>query len=113
MCQYVVVTFCGGSGGIVFMFSLGWVVDGWTCWGSLRSPATYGGYRQKMEKPENRQFYGKRQGMVEPVFSQLKCRQGLRRFRRKGLKAVRCEFALHAMAYNLSRACVRSIQQQL
>ena len=60
--------------------------------------------RQKMEDPEARQRYLKRQGMVEPVFSQLKCRQGLRRFRRKGLKAVRCEFALHAMAYNLGRA---------
>jgi hypothetical protein len=60
--------------------------------------------REKMEKPEVRQRYRKRQGMVEPVFSHLKCRQGLRRFRRKGLKAVRCEFALHAMAYNLSRA---------
>jgi hypothetical protein len=31
----------GGNGGIVFLFSLGWVVDGWTCWGSQRSPATY------------------------------------------------------------------------
>ena len=60
--------------------------------------------RQKMEEPEIRERYLKRQGMVEPVFSQLKCRQGLRRFRRSGLKAVRCEFALHAMAYNLSRA---------
>lgn len=60
--------------------------------------------RDKMEQPEARERYLKRQGMVEPVFSQLKCRQGLRRFRRKGLKAVRCEFALHAMAYNLSRA---------
>lgn len=60
--------------------------------------------RDKMEQPEVRECYLKRQGMVEPVFSQLKCRQGLRRFRRKGLKAVRCEFALHAMAYNLSRA---------
>ena len=60
--------------------------------------------RQKMEEPKTRERYLKRQGMVEPVFSQLKCRQGLRRFRRKGLKAVRCEFALHAMAYNLSRA---------
>jgi transposase len=67
--------------------------------------------RDKMENPEARERYLKRQGMVEPVFSQLKCRQGLRRFRRKGLKAVRCEFALHAMAYNLSRAialCARN-----
>ncbi len=60
--------------------------------------------RQKMKEPQAQQRYLKRQGMVEPVFSQLKCRQGLRRFRRKGLQAVRCEFALHAMAYNLSRA---------
>lgn len=62
--------------------------------------------RKKMEEPKVRQRYLRRQGMVEPVFSQLKCRQGLRRFRRKGLMAVRCEFALHAMAYNLSRAVV-------
>ena len=62
--------------------------------------------RQKMKDPLVRERYVRRQGMVEPVFSQLKDRQGLRRFRRKGLKAVRCEFALHAMAYNLSRAMV-------
>ena len=59
--------------------------------------------REKMEKPEVRQRYLKRQGMVEPVFSHLKCRQGLRRFRRKGFKAVHCEFALHAITYNPSR----------
>ena len=44
--------------------------------------------------------------MVEPVFSQLRGRQGLQRFRRNGLSAVRVEFALHAMAYNLGRAVV-------
>jgi hypothetical protein len=38
MCQYVCAIFCSG---IVFLFSLGWVVDSWTCWGSRRSPATY------------------------------------------------------------------------
>jgi len=50
-----------------------------------------------------RKRYQKRQAMVEPVFSVLKLRQGLTRFRRMGLKAVRCEFALHVMAYNMSR----------
>jgi hypothetical protein len=44
--------------------------------------------------------------MVEPVFSQLRGRQGLNRFRRKGLAGVKVEFALHAMAYNLGRALV-------
>lgn len=67
--------------------------------------------RAKMSDPRARQWYRQRQGMVEPVFSQLRGSQGLHRFRRTGLKAVRVEFALHAMAYNLSRALalVRSV----
>lgn len=60
--------------------------------------------RAKMRDPRARQWYRQRQGMVEPVFSQLRGSQGLHRFRRNGLQAVRVEFALHAMAYNLSRA---------
>jgi transposase len=59
--------------------------------------------RLKMKEPEIRQRYVQRQAMVEPVFSVLKLRQGLRRFKRRGLKGVQTEFALHAMAYNLSR----------
>ncbi len=60
--------------------------------------------RAKMTQSEVRQCYRQRKAMVEPVFSQLRGRQGLNRFRRKGLTAVCLEFALHAMAYNLSRA---------
>jgi hypothetical protein len=37
------------------------------------------------------------------VFSHLRGRQRLYRFRRRGLAGVRVEFALHAMAYNVSR----------
>ena len=62
--------------------------------------------RLKMTQPEHRQRYRQRQAMVEPVFSQLRGRQGLNRFRRKGLAGVKVEFALHAMAYNLGRALV-------
>ena len=66
--------------------------------------------RAKMAQAEVRQRYAQRQAMVEPVFSVLRHRQGLQRFRRNGLAAVRVEFALHAMAYNLSRAlaCART-----
>jgi transposase len=62
--------------------------------------------RLKMTLPEQRQRYRQRPAMVEPVFSQLRGRQGLNRFRRKGLAGVKVEFALHAMAYNLGRALV-------
>lgn len=60
--------------------------------------------RAKMQQPQARERYVKRQAMVEPVFSHLRYQQGLNRFRRKGLSGVRLEFSLHAMAYNLSRA---------
>lgn len=60
--------------------------------------------RQVMEHPQARAIFAKRKAMVEPVFSHLRGQQGLNRFRRKGLKQVKTEFALHIMAYNLSRA---------
>jgi transposase len=60
--------------------------------------------RQVMEHPQARSIFTKRKAMVEPVFSHLRGQQGLSRFRRKGLNKVKSEFALHIMAYNLSRA---------
>ena len=63
--------------------------------------------RAAMTDPERRRRYRQRQAMVEPVFSVLKQRQGLTRFRRRGLAGVRREFALHVMAYNLGRAVAR------
>lgn len=57
-----------------------------------------------MQQPQARRVFSQRKAMVEPVFSTLRCQQGLNRFRRKGLQAVKREFALHALAYNLSRA---------
>lgn len=60
--------------------------------------------RQVMQQNQVRGIFGQRKAMVEPVFSHLRGKQGLNRFRRKGMKAVTCEFALHVMAYNLSRA---------
>lgn len=60
--------------------------------------------RQVMQQRQVRGIFSQRKAMVEPVFSHLRGQQGLNRFRRSGLKAVKREFALHVMAYNLSRA---------
>ncbi|QXF33316.1 hypothetical protein CE143_09250 [Photorhabdus luminescens] len=57
-----------------------------------------------MARPESKQILSQRKSLVEPVFSALRGIQRLERFRRKGLSAVKLEFSLHAMAYNLSRA---------
>ncbi|WP_182915832.1 IS1182 family transposase [Massilia cavernae] len=60
--------------------------------------------RLVMQQPQVADIFRQRKAMVEPVFSHLLGQQGLSRFRRKGLCAVRREFALHVLAYNLSRA---------
>lgn len=60
--------------------------------------------RQVMEQSQVRGVFCQRKAMVEPVFSHLRGKQGLNRFRRSGLRAVKREFALHVLAYNLSRA---------
>ena len=62
--------------------------------------------RQVMAQPGARRAFAQRKAMVEPVFSALRERQGLNRFRRRGLRGVRLEFRLHLMAYNLGRALV-------
>ena len=62
--------------------------------------------RQVMAQPGARRAFAQRKAMVEPVFSVLRERQGLNRFRRRGLRGVRLEFRLHLMAYNLGRALV-------
>ncbi|WP_126353811.1 transposase [Mycoavidus cysteinexigens] len=56
-----------------------------------------------MQHPQARRILSQRKVMVEPVFSALR-RCGLDRFRRQGLQAVKREFALHILAYNLSKA---------
>lgn len=60
--------------------------------------------RQVLMQDRAREQYRRRQGIVEPVFAELKYRQGLNRFQRSGLKRVRVEFSLHCMAYNIKRA---------
>ncbi|MDD3329041.1 MAG: transposase, partial [Zoogloea sp.] len=53
--------------------------------------------RQVMAQPGARRAFAQRKAMVEPVFSALRERQGLNRFRRRGLRGVRLEFRLHLM----------------
>ncbi|WP_407945592.1 transposase [Paraburkholderia elongata] len=57
-----------------------------------------------MQHPQARRIFSQRKPIVEPVFSSLRSQQGLNRFRRRGLRAVKREFALHVLARNLSRA---------
>jgi Transposase DDE domain len=54
-----------------------------------------------LRQPAARREHRRRKVLVEPVFARLRGLQRLDRFRRRGLDAVRTEFALHCIAYNL------------
>ena len=69
--------------------------------------------REVMRHPQAQQDFAQRQAMVEPVFSHLRLIQGLTRFRRRGLSGVKREFALHVLAYNLSRGVAALIYSLL
>jgi hypothetical protein len=59
---------------------------------------------QVFAHPAARRRYARRSQLVEPVFAELKERQGLKRFHRRGLRGARLEFSLHCLAFNLKRA---------
>lgn len=60
--------------------------------------------REAISHPAAKKRFRYRKAMVEPPFGDLRYRQGLNRFHRKGAKKVRVEFSLHCMAYNLRLA---------
>jgi transposase len=83
------------------------------CTASATAPRKIGRYEdeelkqamaQVFEHPQARARYAHRSHIVEPVFAELKERQGLKRFHRRGLKGARLEFSLHCLAFNLKRA---------
>ncbi len=60
-----------------------------------------------------RRCYRHRREWVEPVFAELRERQGLTRFHRRGLTGVRVEHSLHVIAYNLKRTMRLEAQRGL
>lgn len=54
-----------------------------------------------MKNEEAKKIYKTRAGSVEPVFSEIKGVQGLRRFSRRGIEGAELEFSLHAICHNI------------
>lgn len=57
----------------------------------------------RLRTPEGAAAYAKRSYTVEPVFGDLKENRGYRQFRRRGLAAVRSEWALITMSHNIAK----------
>jgi hypothetical protein len=59
--------------------------------------------REKMRSEQGSAMYRRRKALVEPVFGVLKEQRNLRGFRTRSIPKVATEFALAAIAYNLTR----------
>lgn len=57
--------------------------------------------REKINTAEGRLIYGKRKCLVEPVFGQMKTRNGFSQFLLRGLEKVKLEWKIVATAHNL------------
>jgi len=57
-----------------------------------------------LTQPRARAVYAQRMPIAETVHAELRERFGLRRFHRRGLSAVRAEFGLYCIAFNLKKA---------
>ncbi|MCE5223256.1 transposase, partial [bacterium] len=59
--------------------------------------------KQKLQTPDGKLKYGRRKGMVEPVFGWIKYLKQIYQFRLRGLEAVQEEWSLIALSHNLDR----------
>lgn len=57
-----------------------------------------------LQQPGALRQWRRRSALIEPLFADLRERQRLTRFRRRGLEKVKLEFVLHCVAYNLRKA---------
>jgi len=62
--------------------------------------------KHRLKTEEGKTFYARRKSTVEPVFGIIKEGMGFRRFLWRGLEAVKGEWRLVCLAFNLKRRCV-------
>ena len=76
-----------------------------------QNPDAVGAMKHRLKTKEGQAFYAKRKSTVEPVFGIIKEVMGFRRFLLRGLEAVKGEWRLVCLAFNLKRLFV--LQQGL
>jgi len=62
--------------------------------------------KYRLKTPAGRALYGLRKQTVEPIFGIIKAVMGFRQFLLRGLGAVRGEWSLVTMAWNIRRMAV-------
>lgn len=64
--------------------------------------------RDKIDLPESRAIYGRRMGIVEPVFGNIRHNKGVTRFWHRGKAKVNLVWTLHCLVHNLGKLVVNA-----
>ena len=59
--------------------------------------------KQKIDTVEGRKVYGKRLGIVEPVFGNIRVNKGLNRFTLRGLVKVNIQWIIYCLVHNIEK----------
>ena len=78
----------------------------------IRSGPDYERMRRRLKEPDAEAAYRRRQQMIEPVFAQMKLRQRVAKFSRRGLSACRAEWRLTAATHNLLKLYSAGLRPQ-
>jgi len=73
------------------------------------NPSSVEVMQHRMKTKEGKEFYAKRKSTVEPVFGIIKEVMGFRHFMLRGIEAVKGEWTLMCLAYNLKRLCALNL----
>ena len=73
------------------------------------NPTPVEAMQHSMKTEEGKKFYAKRKSTVEPVFGIIKEVMGFRHFMLRGFEAVKSEWTLVCIAYNLKRFCTLNV----
>jgi hypothetical protein len=61
--------------------------------------------REKIDDPRNRELYGRRMQIIEPVFADIECCKKMNRLSLRGKKKVRGQWLLFCIVHNIGK-CV-------
>ena len=67
--------------------------------------------RKKIDEPENREFYSRRQQIIEPVFSDITYCKRMNRFTLQTKRKVTIQWQLYCIVHNIAK-CIRSLEKK-
>jgi hypothetical protein len=68
--------------------------------------------RNKIDEPRNRELYGKRMQIIEPVFANIECCKKMNRFTLRGRQKVTGQWLLFCIVHNIGKCMPKTLTKR-